>query len=200
MRITKTDPSSAVMPITLDDLKQHLKVEDEDEDALIQIYLRTAVQQAEDETRRAIARQPYLVTADDYLQHLRHSSGTGRYWPLPLGFVQSVTQIEYRDNQGATQVWPSSQYEVDTESQYQSRLKPVSNASWPSTGSYLSSFRISLVAGWTADDCPDTIKQAIRMLASNLFESRAPGDPEGDAIDSAAKMLLKPWSLPFFAS
>ncbi len=188
MRTVKTAPASATLPINLDDVKQHLKIEDDIEDALLNGYLAAAVEWAEEVSRRAIAQQGYAVTADRF---------PIEYWPLPLGYVDSITQVEYIDNDGNTQVWDPAEYEFDNGTNYQARLRPARDSSWPSTGDYFSAAKVTMVAGFTPDLTPLTIRQAILLMTGNFYEGRAPGDPDGEEIERAASMLLSRWALPF---
>ena len=85
--------------------------------------------------------------------------------------------IEYIDVDGNTQTWSSALYESDLDSDFQGRLRPLRNETWPSTGDYFAAARVTITAGWSTADVPFTVKQALLMKVADLYEVRAPGDP-----------------------
>ncbi len=192
MRITKVSGATPQLPVTIDDAKMQVRELSDEEDSLLAHYLRTAVQWAEEETRRAIMQRSYLIVRDGF---------PTPPWDLPLGKIQSITKVEYIDTDGITQDWTQSPplWEFDNDSDHKARLRPKSGESWPTTGSYLSSARVEVIAGWTVADVPNTVKQGILLKFASLFESRAPGDPSGSDVEAAAKILLSSWKLPVFA-
>jgi len=187
MRVTKTGVGAA-LPINLDELRDHLHIEAATEDHYLASLLNVSVEYCEGETRRAITRQEYQINADRFPVD---------YWPLPLGYIESVDQIQYIDVDGNTQTWDPTRYEIDNGSQFQTRLRPIRNESWPSTGDYFSAAQLTVTAGYTSSTLPYTLRQAILLMASAYYEGRAPGDPETANIEAAAKHLLSGWALPF---
>lgn len=188
-RIIRTSTDVPQMPVTLDEVKAHLKVEHDSEDSLIQSYMLRALRWAEERTRRAIAAESYKIIADDF------PIGC---WDLPLGKIRSVDSVEYVDVDGNTQTWSSANYEVDLLSDFKARLRPLRDISWPDTGSYLNAATVTVTAGWLPADVPYTIRQALLLKVGDFFENRAPGDPLASSTDAAAEMLLHGWSLPFY--
>lgn len=189
VRITRVSTESPQLPITLEEVKTHLKVEDDAEDGLVYSYMLAAVKWAEERTRRAIALNDYLIVRDHF------PIGA---WQLPLGKVQSITNVQYIDVDGNTQTWPTSEYEIDLATDFQARLQPKSTKSWPSTGTYLSAARVTMRAGWNPENVPYTLKQALLMKVADFYEVRAPGDPLATSLDTAADILLTGWSLPYY--
>jgi uncharacterized phiE125 gp8 family phage protein len=189
VRITRIAGASPQLPITLEEVKTHLKVEDDSEDGLVYSYMLAAVKWAEERTRRAISLSDYLIVRDHF------PIGA---WQLPLGKIQAITKVEYIDVDGVTQTWPSTEYETDLASDFQSRLQPKSTYSWPSTGTYLSAARVTVSAGWQPENVPYTLKQALLMKVADFYEVRAPGDPLATSLDTAADILLTGWSLPYY--
>ena len=179
------------LPITLDMAKAHLRITDDDEDDLINAYIDACVGWAEHESHRAIARRQYLVVRDQF--------PVGG-WMLPLGKVQSIESVEYIDADGDVQTWASSEYELDNASDFQSRLRPASGTSWPTVGDYWAAARVSLTAGWDGSAVPYAIKQALLLKLASLYDVRAPGDADSNAIERAAMALLASWTLPVFSA
>lgn len=189
-RITRADSTVPEMPVTLEQVKQHLKIEHDDEDALFRMYLVGAVEWCEEITHRAIAQRNYLVVRDTF---------PSTFWRLPLGYVDSITNVQYIDTDGATQTWDASNYSLDNDSDSAARLRPVPTTSWPDVGEYDSAARVTCVAGWTVPNCPYAIRTAILQRVGQLSESRAPGDPDADAMERATRMMLAPWVLPIWS-
>ena len=125
MALTRiTAPS--VTPLTLAEVKKHLRVVDDDEDEVIQIYLRAATDYIDGEwgfLGRAIVTQTWMLTIDEF--------PTAEI-KIPLPPLQSVTSVEYDDTAGLIQVVPSTDYYVDTASE-QGWIVPVANVPWPTT-------------------------------------------------------------------
>ncbi len=189
-RITKTaDTAGIQLPVTLEMVKAHLRVTGDDEDALLRAKLDAAVQWAEETANRAIVLREYLVTRDAF---------PAGFWPLPLGRVATIVNVQYIDVDGVTQTWSGSPlpYETDLDTDYTPRLRPRSTSAWPTIGSNWGAARITLTAGWAVDDLPWTLKEAILRKVADLDEARAPGDEE--PLDSALD-LINPWILPSWA-
>jgi len=189
-RITTTNDREQ-LPVTLEELKAHLCVTEDFQDELLRSYLEAATDWARETTRRAISKRDYLITRDRFPSHL---------WELPLGNVQAITSVKYIDNNGVLQTWGGSPppFEADLATEFNPRLRPKENESWPTTGNFLSAAQVSLTAGWDQTDVPFTVRSAILLKCAELNEARAPGDPEGDATAAAAMSLLSNWTLPIW--
>lgn len=190
-RVTKVaGQASPQRPVTLEEVKAHLRVTVDSEDGLIMSYIDAALAWCEEESRRAITQRSYLVVADDF--------PVGG-WHLPKGYVSSITSVQYIDSDGATQLWASTNYILDNASDYQARLRPVPGTAWPDVGDYDSAARVTMVAGWATANVPYSVKQALLLKIAHLYEHRAPGDAEGDSVEKAARDLLAAWILPIFS-
>lgn len=191
-RITRSDAVAPQLPVTLDELKSHLKIETDAEDDLLAAYLETGVEWAEEFTHRAISKRNYLVVDDRFPL-------SGNAWKLPLGKVQSIASVQYIDSAGATQTWTASNYTLDNDSDSCARLRPVPTQDWPDIGEYDGAARVTMQAGWNAADVPYTVRQAILLYCGMIAEHRAPGDPEAEPTERAAERLLQRWELPIWA-
>ncbi len=179
------------LPVTLEEAKAHLKITGDEEDELLRNYLTGAFEWATESARRAIVEREYLVQRDDF------PIGT---WDLPLGRVASITSVKYIDADGVLQTFGGSPlpYEVDLDTDFAPRLRPKRNASWPSTGDFLSAAQVTLQGGWAQENIPFTVRSAILLKFAELEQARAPGDPESSAIATAAEMMLANWTLPIW--
>lgn len=179
------------MPVTLEQVKAHLRVTEDHEDELLRMNLLAAVDWAEEVTRRAIAQRSYLIKRDAF------PSGA---WGLPLGRIKSVTAVRYIDADGVKQTWTASPlpYETSIDTNFRPRIRPKDNESWPSTGAFLDAAEIEVVAGWDSSDVPYTVRAALLLKVAEMHESRAPGDeavPGMSTADSAAQIMLSTWTL-----
>ena len=186
-RITKVAGAALAYPIDLEQVKSHLSITHDAQDRMLAADIMIAHDWAEEYTRRAIATRDYLITRD------RFPSGA---WELPLGRVTAIGSVQYIDTDGATQTWSSSEYETDLDSDHASRLRPGPSYSWPSTGDYLAAARVTVTAGWDADDVPYTVRQALLFKIGALYGTRVPGDEDPAVIEALATMMLSGWTLP----
>lgn len=153
-------------PISLTIAKAHLRVIDTVEDNLISNLIKVARETAENITNRALATQTLELTLPEFpIGNIR----------LPRSPIQGVTSIKYKDSTGLIDTtWPAENYIVDT------AMEPVEIAlaygkTYPSFIEYPSgAIKIIYVAGYntTTNICPLSIKQAMLLLISTLYESR----------------------------
>lgn len=164
----------AVTPLTLAEVKKHLRVSHSNDDDLITIYLKAATDYIDGEwgfLGRAIVTQTWMLTIDEF------PDGAIR---IPLPPLQSVTSVIYDDADGVAQVVSSADYYVDTASE-QGWVVPIANVPWPTTLAAANAVRIEYVAGYppSTDSPPDltanipfNIKAGILLLTANLMEHR----------------------------
>lgn len=162
LRVT-TPP--AVEPLTLAEMKAHLRVIGNDEDSTITAYLQVAREMCELESRRAFVTQTLTLGLEA--------------WPLvdrivlPRPPLQSVTSVTYIDYAGVTRTMPGADYIVDTASE-PGRLILAYNASWPdATLRPGPAITITYVAGYgLAAAVPERYKHALRLLTGHYYENR----------------------------
>src|SRR5262245_58465763 len=157
----------AVTPLTLAEVKKHLRVSSSDQDDLITIYLKAATDYLDGEhgfLGRALVTQTWRLTIDEF--------PTAEI-KLPLPPLQSVTSIKYDDTAGVEQTVSSADYYVDTASE-PGWVVPLANVSWPSTLDAINAVRITYVAGYTTGggDVPFNIKAGLMCMIAELFERR----------------------------
>lgn len=175
-------------PITLDEAKDHLRVDGTDEDALITAYVKVARRQAEMMSRRAFVTQTWELAL----------AGWPQAGCLVLGNppLQSVTWVKYTDSQGVELTLPSGDYLVDTYSE-PGRVVLGHGKGWPSvTLQPGPAVRVRYVAGYgPAVAVPETYKQAIRLLVGHYYENREAvamqvGMVQGAVLPLAVQALL----------
>jgi len=157
-----TPPSEE--PITVQEAKDHLRVDIIDDDALIALYITAAREWCEAFLRRAMITQTFDLTLDQ--------------WPcknqiqLPRPPLQSVTSVTYIDQDNVSYTFDSTDYYVVTGSP--GRLVLNNNASWPSeTLRDVAGITIRFVAGYgLAASVPELFKSAIKLMVGDLYENR----------------------------
>src|SRR5262245_8361145 len=110
---------------------------------------------------------------------------------IPLGPVLTVVQVAYDDSDGVVQIIDPADYELDLTSNRQWILIDI-DIGWPSpTFESANSVRINFTAVYVrngdASTVPDSIQQAIKLLAQHFY------DRKGEVIPPAIGALLDPW-------
>lgn len=159
----KTAPT--VEPVSLSEMKLHLRVDGSDEDALINGLITLAREDIERMTNRMLITQVWELVLDS--------------WPaspfeLGLGPVQSVDSIKYTDEDGDESTFSSDNYLVDTYA-YRGRVALKSDASWPSEPlAPIAGVKITFTGGFgdAAAAVPTRFKQALKLLVGHHYENR----------------------------
>lgn len=157
----------ATEPLTLDEVKDHLRIEltDATEDALISRLIVASRRRAENFLWRAIMKQ----TWDYFLDDFPGSAGTIL---LPLPPLQSVTTVKYIDLDGNQQTLATTLWKVDAVSE-PARLVPAFEETWPSSREEVNAVEIRFVAGYTdIGEVPEEVKSGMKMMAASWYENR----------------------------
>lgn len=177
----------ATEPVTLDDMKNYLRVDFPDDDALINGLISAARERAEDVTGRCLISQQWQFSFDRFPNHSWHGGyyhggynhglhrnsmfkSDGLEVTLPRGPVISVDSITYKDQTGATQTLSPSAYNVDLLSQ-PARIVPVYNTVWPLALHDTNSVTITFTAGYAT--VPNSFIHAIKLIVGAYYENRA---------------------------
>lgn len=152
-----------VEPVTLAEVKLHLRVDGVDEDALITALITAAREQAESITRRALNTQTWRLTLDRFPAIIE----------LPRPHLQSVDSVQYVDTDGVLQTLAADAYQVAGTSE-PARILPAYGQSWPATRSQPEAVSITYTAGFGAAgaDVPASIRQWILLYIGALYENR----------------------------
>ena len=156
-----------IEPITLDDVKLHLRVDGTDEDEYLEGLIKTAREQVETLTQRALLTQTWDYFLDSWPDE--------NYIKLPFGNLVSVTSVKYKDSAGTeTTMVVTTAYLVETNGDQCGRIVLPYMVSWPVVTLYPSNpITVRFVCGWTtAELVPFRIKEAIKMICSKHYESR----------------------------
>jgi len=163
----KQSTPPATEPVTLNEAKDHLRVENTDEDALISGLVSAAREMAEAYTQRQLITATYTMKINDF------PPGEAAI-PLPRTPLGSVSAITYIDADGSTQTLGTDVYEVlDDDSEAWVVLKP--GQIWPSARfEKYEAVTITFTAGYgaIASSVPAAVRSAMLLIIGNLYENR----------------------------
>lgn len=183
-------------PISLTQAKANCRVDSSDEDNLISSYIATAVNYCEKQTSCAFVGQTFRLDLDRFPEYGRISEhycldDVRERIILPIGPVQYVSSIAYKDSDGATQTWSSSEYQlVSSDSFACIECKP--GYTFPARGVSSAAVTVTYRAGYlrpfTADASTDALTFASSQPADleDIFLSTTDNDlPAPLAINTA---------------
>lgn len=151
-------------PVTLADLKEQLRVDENTEDAYLGGLLKAATRHVERIADRQLINATWRLSLDAFPD-----------WEIrvPRPPLSSVSSITYVNSTGGNTTVASSDYNVDTYNE-PGRIEPAYNALWPSPRFQNNAVTIQYVAGYGASqgNVPDTYRHAIKMLAGHWYENR----------------------------
>lgn len=170
----------AVLPITVEEAKLHLRVAHNDDDIFIYSLISAATDYAQEVTKRQIITATYDLKLDGFpagSEYCMDPEGWGYIGTeivVPKPPLASVTSITYVDTAGATQTCGTGIYTVDT-SEEPGRIRLAYNQTWPSTREQRGCVTVRYVCGYGGPgSVPDALKAAIKLYVSHLYEYREP--------------------------
>lgn len=152
----------AAEPLSLARVKEHLRIDSNDDDLLLSNLIIVARQEAEKITRRALVTQTWELVLDTFPAVIC----------VPLPCLQSVTSIKYIDQDGTERTLDPSAYQVDIDTE-PARIVPAYGLTWPGCRNQVNAVRVRYVAGYgAADAVPAAIKQWMMVRIGTLYENR----------------------------
>lgn len=159
----------AVEPVTLPELKNHLRIDTALEDTLLSNFIVAARDYCEKYQGRAYITQTWDLFFDD--------------WPespfqIPLPPLLVVNTIKYTDSAGTISTLAATDYQVDIDS-HKGRVSLAVSKLWPTvTLRALNGVEINFDAGYglAPVDVPERIRTAIMLMAGNFYEHREATD------------------------
>jgi uncharacterized phiE125 gp8 family phage protein len=172
-----TPPSEE--PVSLAEAKLHLRVDVDDDDALIGALITAARQAAETQTGRQLTTARWKLVLDALPGPSLMGVPAGASFSLPAHAVllakcpvQSVVAIHYLDMNGEPQVMPSSDYVLDAACE-PARVTPVFGKTWPATLPQIGAVGVIFDAGYgTASAVPEGLKSWIKLRVGSLYGHR----------------------------
>ena len=153
---------AASEPVSLADMKEHLKVDISDDDALITVQIVAARKWIEFYCNRSLPSQTLTAYFDMFPYY-------SAYMLIPQSPVASITSVKYIDTTGVEQTWDSSKYKIDT-SHSPARLAPAYGESWPSIRAEMSALYIEYAAGESTVSAD--IVHALKMMVGSMYIGR----------------------------
>jgi len=179
-----TPPQSE--PVSLVELKNHLRVEHDLDDDEITSLGKAARTLTEQYTSQRWVTQSLAVCFSEFCTPVE----------LPVSPVQSVASVQYYDANGTLTTLDAAEYQTWL-AHLPPRISPAPAGVWPNTQAGKdNAVRVEVVAGYgAASAVPDGAKAAIRLAVGYWYTSRGDGvDPNGRAeslgLPPAAKRLL----------
>lgn len=166
-------------PLSLAEAKLHLRVDIDDDDALITALISAACDYAQAETRKQIVSARYKQVMDAFPGPSLLGIPYGRPFTLPghaiyleRNPVLLVDSIQYLDTGGSVQTMPQTDYTVDYASD-PVRITPVFGKIWPIPLPQIGAVWVSFKSGYAA---PITVDQAAGTISAPGWKTLAVGD------------------------
>ena len=180
-----------VEPITLQETKDHLRVDHSDDDSLISPLITAA--RMHFDGRDGILGRCLITQTWDYTINRFPVDDCIR---LPLAPVASITSITYTDSAGASQTFDSGSYSLNSDLDWLPRIDLGYEKTWSDTRDIPDAVTIRFVAGYGFPaDVPDPIKQAMLLLIGHWYENREEVvlGVTPAIVPQAAKALIAPY-------
>lgn len=142
--------------LSLDDAKKHLRVDDDDDDALIEAFRDAAIDWVERYTAKALVKREFVWTASAFATPLR----------LTIEPIVTVDAVTYLSARGAEMIAVPVGLDVSGRD-----LRPIGDV-WPQAIDGDGAVRVVLTAGYDADAVPAALKAAVMMLLGHLYRNR----------------------------
>lgn len=175
-----------IEPISLVEAKASLKIDSDDENEPLDALIRATRFRCESITGRQLNTATWELGLPQFpCEYVIE---------IPKPPLLSIVSISYVDTAGATQVWDSSNYQVDAPAgpfAAFGRIQPAYGVSWPTTrGDTVNAVLVRFTAGYgaTAASVPADIRYAMRLLLNAWYDG-------GIDDDARARALLTPYKV-----
>ena len=159
-----TDATESVISVA--DFKLAARVmTDTVEDTFIESIIRSAQVMVENHTGLSLAPRVLRMRASCW-----PAPGTGLVLWYPT--VTEVTSVEYLDDAGDLQTLPVAYYDADIEGNLLPAISLAYTQTWPVLRHHPAPVRVNYKAGMPSASCPPPLRDAVRMIAQDLYENR----------------------------
>jgi len=160
-------------PVSLEELKLHLRVDGDEEDSLLTSLLQTAKEKVEALTERQMMQGTFTIVFDELpVSRWR----PGKPYPaavikLPKAPLVSVQRVAYRGTDGVERDIDPGSYTVDSASE---PGRVILHDGWPVVDiTRPGALTVEFTAGYeNADAVPESIKAAIKLFCGHLYKHR----------------------------
>lgn len=176
---TKRTTAPLIEPVTLQEAKDHLRVDHDDEDTLIGGLIAAAVAHFDGSgvLGRAMITQTWAqwVPQSPAWVHWGDVLACGASNPVRLnvGPFQSLVSVEYYDTENALQTADLADFEIRLDGDFVT-VQPKKNSVWPPAYLRQDAIKISYTAGYgdTAAEVPASVRHAILLTLAHWYEHR----------------------------
>ena len=197
----KTEPTQE--PVTLQEVKEYLRVEDSTDERNIRPLIETARRFAEEHLGRALVSTTYTQyydCYDDMSDPLWEGTRTGpyinyykNYLVLGKGPVSSVTHIKTYDDDATATTMASSKYYVD-KAREPSRIVLRTGETFPTSLRVANGIEVEYVAGYSSIySIPEPIRMGILQHIAHLYEHRGDMYEAKNAYPPMLRSLYSPY-------
>ena len=184
--------ASDVLPISLEAVKLALRIDGTDFDAEITRLIKSAVDYYQGWggiLGVSLVEQTWRQDFDSFSQ----------FMALPIGPVQSITSIKWRDEAGQLSTVTASDYALATDAGGRAAVRFLNNYSAPSGLYETGAVAVEYVAGWLLDDenaptTPEDIRTAIILHLQKHFDEAAQAN--WDVLDRVERDLIYKYRKP----
>ena len=188
-------------PVSLTDAKAWLRIDTNDEDALVTSLITAARGTLEAATRRLFITQTWRLSFDASPAYGIASpfnfvgSLTGPTLAIALAPVTSIVALRVYDAGDVPQIIDPATYRLGGAPD---SAKIVSTSSPPPPGRAVAGIELDVVAGYgAATDVPQPLRQAMLMLVARWFENRGDGgDRDASVLPPAVTAMIAPFRRP----
>ena len=198
----KVTTAPTAEPLSLQEVKEYLRVDDATDERVVQPLIIAARQFAEEHMNRALMQQTFTLMLDaviDQDQPLYEGMRTApdlnyykNYIVLPKSPVQSVTSVKTFDDSDTATTMASTKYYVDTQRE-PARIVLRTGETFPTALRVANAIEVIYVAGYTsAFAIPEPIRLGMLQHIAYMYEHR--GDMyEAQGAPTLMKSLYAPY-------
>jgi uncharacterized phiE125 gp8 family phage protein len=190
MSAIRTITAATTYPVILAEAKLHLRVDGNEEDALITALIAAATSQAEDYTWRTL-----MSTVFEYFDADFHGEIDIDTYP-----VSTIDSIKYYNTSNVLTTISATEYEYNLNVS-PATIRPKSGYYWPSPAIRYDAVIVRFTAGYaSAALVPAAIKQAILMIIGHLYANREDvvTGTQVNTMPQSSKYLLNPYRVNRF--
>ncbi len=180
----KAEPEKEPVLKTL--LKENLRLDCDEQDTLLDSFIKASREAIEARIHRTCISTTYELFFDKFPKVIE------LYRPP----VQSVTSVKYYDTDEVLQTIDPADYIIDFNS-LPPRITPTDT--WPTPQDRTGAIVVEYIAGYgdAEDTVPEAIKQAMRMLASDIYEHPEANVELKLAENKSYHFLLAAYAVPY---
>ena len=178
-------------PVTLEEAKEHLRIEYEDDDNYINSLITIAREYCESFTRRVFISSTLCFTLSAFPPR-------GRPVELFLPPLEVVDWVKYKDDNGELQTLTEGEDYLVINSVMPNVIVPVPGKAWPA-GLYAVPDAVQIQYRANPGDVPRSVKQAMLLIIGHYYENREmTSDRRMQAIPMGVDALLYPYRVVRF--